>query len=248
MNFTRGLRDGIPIALGYIAVSFSFGILAVAGGLSVFQATLISLTNVTSAGQFAGLKIIIAGGTLLEMALTQIIINLRYSLMSLSLSQKLSSKVGIGKRMILAFANTDEIFAVSMSKPGELTFAYVIGLQLLPIIGWTGGTFMGCIASELLPKSVSAALSVALYGMFVAIVMPVAQSEKPVALVVIISALLSCALYYIPLLSKISTGISIIICTVVASVLGAVFFPVNSQVDSNNGSDSQGRDSHVVDC
>ena len=159
MEFRKGLKDGIPIALGYFAVSFSFGLLAVKGGLTSFQAVIISLTNVTSAGQFAGLKIILAGGTLVEMILTQFIINLRYSLMSLSLSQKLGEAVGIKERLVIAFANTDEIFAVAMGHVKELTFGYMIGLQLLPIVGWTGGTLFGAIASGLLPSQ-SAAHSV----------------------------------------------------------------------------------------
>ena len=229
MEFTKGLKDGIPIALGYLAVSFSFGILAVTCGLSGFQAVLISLTNVTSAGQFAGLKIIIAGGTLLEMVLTQFIINLRYSLMSLSLSQKLKEAVGIKERLIIAFANTDEIFAVAMGHVKELTFPYMIGLQLLPIAGWTGGTFLGAVASDLLPKSVSSALSLALYGMFVAIVMPAARKTRPVAIVACIAAAISCLLYYVPLFKSISAGISIIISTVAASVIGAIFFPVDKE-------------------
>ena len=174
-EFKNGLKDGIPIALGYFAVSFSFGILAIKGGLSVFQAVLTSVTNVTSAGQFAGLQIIIAGGTILEVILTQLIINLRYGLMSLSLTQKLADDVGIWKRLIIAFANTDEIFAVAMGYFKEVTFPYMLGLQILPILGWGGGTFAGAVASGLLPKSVCSALSLALYGMFLAIVVPVAK-------------------------------------------------------------------------
>ncbi len=141
-----GCRDGIPIALGYFSVSFSFGIMAMGGGFSVFQAALTSLTNMTSAGQFAGLQIVIAGGTLLEMAATQLIINLRYALMSLSLSQKLSEKVTMRQRLMIAFANTDEIFAVAMSHGKELSFPYMIGLQSLPILGWTAGTACGAAA------------------------------------------------------------------------------------------------------
>ena len=220
MEFRKGLKDGIPIALGYFAVSFSFGLLAVKGGLTSFQAVIISLTNVTSAGQFAGLKIILAGGTLVEMILTQFIINLRYSLMSLSLSQKLGEAVGIKERLVIAFANTDEIFAVAMGHVKELTFGYMIGLQLLPVVGWTGGTLFGAVASGILPKSISSALSLALYGMFVAIVMPVARQSRPVAIV--------CVLYYVPIFKFISTGIAIIISTVAASVIGAIFFPVGT--------------------
>ena len=220
-EFRNGLKDGIPIALGYFAVSFSFGILAIKGGLSVFQAVLTSVTNVTSAGQFAGLQIIIAGGTILEVILTQLIINLRYGLMSLSLTQKLADDVGIWKRLIIAFANTDEIFAVAMGYFKEVTFPY--------ILGWGGGTFAGAVASGLLPKSVCSALSLALYGMFVAIVVPVAKKSKSVLFVVCVAALFSILLYYVPIFHFISTGISIVICTVAAAAIGAIVAPVKKK-------------------
>lgn len=228
-EFQKGLRDGVPIALGYLSVSFSVGIMAVSGGLSVFQGALMSLTNVTSAGQFAGIQIIAAGGTVLELILTQFVINLRYALMSLSLSQKLSEEMPLWQRMVVAFANTDEIFAVAMNHAKSLTFSYMLGLQSLPILGWTGGTILGAAAGELLPKSLGNALSVALYGMFIAVVVPVAKKLKPVFWVVAMAALLSCFIYYVPLFSGISAGISIIICTVAAAAVGAVLFPVEEE-------------------
>ena len=217
-EFKNGLKDGIPIALGYFAVSFSFGILAIKGGLSVFQAVLTS-----------GLQIIIAGGTILEVILTQLIINLRYGLMSLSLTQKLADDVGIWKRLIIAFANTDEIFAVAMGYFKEVTFPYMLGLQILPILGWGGGTFAGAVASGLLPKSVCSALSLALYGMFVAIVVPVAKKSKSVLFVVCVAALFSILLYYVPIFHFISTGISIVICTGAAAAIGAIVAPVKKK-------------------
>lgn len=224
-----GLRDGVPIALGYFSVSFSFGIMAIGGGISAFQAALMSLVNMTSAGQFAGLQIIAAQGALLEMALTQLIINLRYALMSLSLSQKLSGEVTLQKRMILAFANTDEIFAVAMSRKEELTFPYMIGLQILPILGWTAGTAFGAAAGSMLPAAVNSALNVALYGMFMAVVIPAAKRSRPVLAAVVLAALMSCVIYYVPALSGISAGMSIIICTVAAAAAGAVLFPVSEE-------------------
>ncbi len=228
-DFQYGLRDGVPIALGYFSVSFSFGIMALKGGLSVLQAAITSLTNMTSAGQFAGLQIIIAGGTLLEMAATQLIINLRYALMSLSLSQKLSGNVTLWLRFIIAFANTDEIFAVAMSHNRELTFSYMVGLQILPIIGWTSGTACGAVAGSMLPAAINSALSVALYGMFLAVVIPAAKKTRPVLLMVLLAAAISCILYYVPLFQGISAGMSIIICTVAASVVGAIVFPVKEE-------------------
>ena len=138
-EYTSGLRDGLAIGVGYFSVSFTFGILAVNGGLSPLVAGLISLTNMTSAGQFAGLTVILAHGSLVELALTQLVINLRYALMSLSLSQRLGPEFTTRRRMLAAFANTDEIFAVAMGRTAPLTPAYMYGLAALPILGWTGG-------------------------------------------------------------------------------------------------------------
>jgi predicted branched-subunit amino acid permease len=228
-DFFQGLKDGIPIALGYLSVSFSFGIMVQSAGLTVFQGALMSLTNVTSAGQFAGLKVIAAAGTLLEMVLTQFIINLRYALMSLSLSQKLSEDVKWWQRLMIAFANTDEVFAVAMAHQKELTFSYMVGLQSLPIIGWTLGTVLGSVAAGLMPTSVSVAMSVALYGMFIAIVLPVAKKSRPVMLVAVLAVIISCCLYYIPALAFISDGIGIILVTVIAAGIGAALFPVQEE-------------------
>ena len=228
-HFIEGLKDGVPIALGYLSVSFSIGIMALASGLTVFQGALMSLTNVTSAGQFAGIAVIASGGTLLELILTQIIINLRYALMSLSLSQKLPENMPLWKRMVIAFANTDEIFAVAMGHAKSLTFSYMVGLQSLPILGWTAGTVLGAVAGQVLPPAIGSALSVALYGMFIAVVVPVAAKIRPVLWVVALAALFSCVLYYMPMFSGISTGISIIICTVLASGIGAIIFPVPAE-------------------
>ena len=221
-DFVQGLRDGMPIMAGYFAVSFSFGILAVQGGLSVLQATLTSLTNVTSAGQFAGLQVIGAGGALIELILTQFIINLRYALMSLSLSQKLPEGMPLWKRMVIAFANTDEIFAVAMGRTAELSFPYMVGLQILPVFGWTAGTATGAIAGNLLPASLTSALGVALYGMFIAVVVPVARRVRPVLAAALLAVCLSCVLY----VTGLSTGLSIIVCTVTASAVMAFLHPV----------------------
>lgn len=225
-EFKQGLKDGLPIAIGYFSVSFSFGILALQQGLTIFQSVLTSLTNITSAGQFAGLQIIVAGRTILEMILTQFIINLRYALMSLSLFQKLDKKVTLWQRFIMAFANTDEIFAVAMSHQKSLTMSYMAGLQLLPVLGWTAGTGVGAVASSLLPDSLCSALNLALYGMFVAIVVPVARKARPVMCVVLIAIVLSCIFYYVPLFQSISSGIAVILATVIAASVGAWLFPV----------------------
>ena len=176
-NIKEGLKDGIPIALGYFSVSFTFGMLAVNSGMAPLHAVLISLFNLTSAGQFAGLNVILSGASLLEMALTQLVINMRYALMSLSLSQKFDSCVKTRHRLLIAYGNTDEIFAVASSKRGSVGQYYMYGLILLPVLGWVGGTLTGAIASTVMPAFVRSALGVALYGMFIAIVVPPAKKR-----------------------------------------------------------------------
>ena len=225
-DYFKGVRHGAPIGVGYFAVSFSFGILAAKYGLSAFAASLMSFTNVTSAGQFAGLTAIATGAGLVEMALIQLVINLRYALMGFSLSQKLPENVTLLQRAIIAFSNTDEIFAVAVSGKYPLSFVYMLGLSTLPIIGWTGGTLVGVLAGEILPVNITTALGIALYGMLISIVMPKARDEKSIRIVVLISLVMSCAFAYIPIMNKVSSGISIVICTVVASLVGAAFFPV----------------------
>ena len=155
--------------------------------------------------------------------------------MSLSLTQKLDKSVSLGQRFIIAFGNTDEIFAVAMGHFKDVTFLYMIGLELLPLIGWTGGTVAGAIACDLLPKSVCSALSLALYGMFVAIVVPAAKKSRPVMVVVFMAAVLSCILYYVPFLQFISKGIGIIICTIIAAAIGAILFPVKQPDNETEG-------------
>ena len=183
----------------------------------------------TSAGQFAGLQVIAAGGTLLEIALTQLIINLRYALMSLSLSQKLSEATTLWQRLVIAFANTDEIFAVAMGRCRDLTFSYMAGLQILPVLGWTSGTVLGAAASGLMPAALGSALNVALYGMFIAVVAPAARKSRAVLFTAGLAAAISCLLYYAPVLSGISSGTAIILSTVAASAAAAVLFPVQEE-------------------
>lgn len=229
-DYLQGVRHGLPIGIGYFAVSFAFGIKAISTGLSTFQAGLMSLLNVTSAGQFAGVEVIENATNLLagiiSIVLTQFIINLRYSLMGFSLNQKLDSGFTVPKRAIIAFSNTDEIFAVAMSQPHKLNFAYMLGLALAPIIGWTGGTVFGAVAGNVLPQMIVSALGIALYGMFISIVMPNVREEKSVRIVVVIAVILSCAFYYLPYLNKIESGLTIVICTVISSLIGAAFFPI----------------------
>ncbi len=232
LTFAKGIKDGLPICMGYFAVSFSFGILCVNLGLSPFIASLISLTNVTSAGQFAGVTLILAGAGIGELILTQLVINSRYALMSLSLTQKLSPDVPVWKRMLIAFANTDEIFAVAMHQDGLLRPVYMAGLELTPILGWTLGTLSGAVATNLLPENIRLALGIALYGMFIAIVVPDAKKYINVLCVCLIAVAGSVCMTYLPLLKEISQGFRIIIVTLIASIAGALLFPINQKNDN----------------
>ncbi len=228
-NFLEGIRDGIPICLGYLSVSFAFGISAVGMGLSVLEAVLISLFNLTSAGQLAGAPIIASFGSLSELAATQLIINLRYSLMSISLSQKFGDSVRLRDRFWIAFCTTDEIFAVASGKPHAVGRRYMLGLALTPPIGWTLGTLLGAVAGNILPESISSALGVAIYGMFVAIVLPPCKKNRATLMSVILSIALSCAFYYIPFLNRIGSGFVIIICAVVSSLVFALIAPISEE-------------------
>lgn len=227
--FKTGFFDGLPIGLGYISVSFTFGMMAVEKGMPAWAAILISFTNLTSAGQFAGLDVIAASGSMIEMALVQLVINLRYALMSLSWSQRLGPEFNLIKRMIIAYADTDEVFAVSSARAAggkRLRFVYMVGLMIMPVIGWTGGTVIGALASAILPDAVRSALGLAIYGMFIAIIVPPARDHRSVAVVVLSAVAVSCLFHFVPVLKRLSTGFVIIICGIGASALGAWFFPV----------------------
>ena len=227
--FRKGLRDGIPIALGYLAVSFAFGMMAAEGGIPVFEATLISAMNVTSAGQFAGLEILLTGGTVLEMMLTQLVINLRYSLMSVSLSQKLDRTVKFPHRFLIACGVTDEIFGIASTQPGKIKASYVYGAMCVAIPGWVCGTALGAAAGSVLPDFLTSALSVAIYGMFLAIIIPPAKKDRAVLFVVLLSMAISCAFTFLPVLNRVSTGFVIIITAVLVSALAAILRPVPTE-------------------
>ena len=229
--FKTGLADGIPIALGYLAVSFSFGIAAVAAGLSPIEAILISMTNLTSAGQFAGINTIVSGGTYFEMALSQFIINLRYSLMGISLSQKLDKSFKRIHTVVLGHALTDEIFAVAASRTKPIIPIYFLGLAMLPYWGWALGTAAGAYFGSFLPDMLCQALSVAIYGMFIAIIVPAIKMNRSITIVTLSAILISCVIYYVPMFDKVSQGFSIIICAVIASAIGAFIFPTEEADD-----------------
>lgn len=234
--FKKGIKDGIPIFLGYLAVSFTFGIAAKNAGISVGEAVIISATNVTSAGQFAALDIIANSASYIEMAITQFIINLRYSLMSSALSQKISHKMPFLHRFVMAFGVTDEIFALSANVDGKLSPFYSYGMMSVAIPGWTLGTLLGVISGNLLPQRVLSALSVALYGMFIAIVVPPTRKSKVLAGIVSVSMLLSFAFVKLPFLREVSSGFRIIILTIIIAGVASFLFPIKE--NGNKGDDA----------
>lgn len=226
-KFLRGITHGIPICLGYLSVSFGFGILAVKAGLSVFQAAAISATNLTSAGQKAGLDVIAAGGAIIEMILLQLTINIRYSLMALSLSQKLDKSFTTPHRFLASYGITDEIFAVCSVQKEPLTPAYMYGMIFIAAVGWVTGTALGAAAGELLPAAVSTAMEVVLYGMFIAIVIPPAKKQHGVLFAAVIAAALSVMFKFaVPALSE---GFAMMISAITSALLTALIFPVRDE-------------------
>ena len=226
-KFLRGITHGIPICLGYLSVSFGFGILAVKAGLSVFQASVISAANLTSAGQKAGLDVIAAGGAIIEMILLQLTINIRYSLMALSLSQKLDKRFTTPHRLLASYGITDEIFAVCSAQKEPLTPAYMYGMIFISAVGWVTGTALGAAAGELLPAAVSTAMEIVLYGMFIAIVIPPAKKQHGVLFAAVIAAALSVMFKFaVPALSE---GFAMMISAIASALLTALIFPVKDE-------------------
>lgn len=228
-NFFKGMYHGIPIALGYLSVSFGFGIKAVQSGLSILAASVISATNLTSAGQVAGVDVIAASGAIIEMILVQLTINIRYSLMALSLSQRLDKSFTSPHRFAAAYGITDEIFAVCSAQKEPLTPAYMYGMIFVAFLGWVTGTAVGAAAGQLLPVAVSSAMGIVLYGMFLAIIVPPARKQRSVLVVVIAAAAASILFRYV--FTVVSDGFAVIISAVAASVLGAVLFPVKEEAE-----------------
>lgn len=236
-RFRDGFRDGIPIGLGYLSVSFGFGISAVGQGLYALEAVLISMTNLTSAGQIAGLTIIAAGGTVLEMLLTQLVINLRYALMGISLTQKLDDHCTAPRRLYLSFALTDEIYAVASAKPYSVGSSYLRGLIVAPYIGWAGGTLLGACAGQIMPPELQSAAGLMIYAMFIAILIPPMKHDRGILLAAALSAVLSCIISYVPVFQVISDGFSIIICSVIAAVVLSLMRPIAEETEVRGDAD-----------
>lgn len=229
-DFRQGLKAGVPVCLGYFSVSFGFGAMAVAQGLKILDAVLISASNLTSAGQFAGLTVITAGAMLPELILTQLVINSRYALMGLALGQRFGPRVGNLPRLAAAFFDTDEVFALGMTRSGPLSVSYFVGAGAIAALGWTAGTACGAMAGSLLPLSVRLSLGALLYGMFIAIVVPQARQEKPMLFCMVLALVFSCLFAWVPGLKAVSGGLAIVICTVAAAALCAVLFPVQEEI------------------
>lgn len=226
-RYWNGFREGIPIGLGYLSVSFGFGISTVGQGLRAAEAVLISMTNLTSAGQVAGVAVIAAGGTVIEMILTQLVINLRYALMGISMTQRLDARAKPWRmRMLLCWALTDEIYAAAVTKPDVIGPSYLWGLMTAPYIGWTTGTLLGAAVGSVLPPRLESALGIMIYAMFLAIIVPPMRRERGVLCTVALGAGFRCAMTCIPALSRISDGFAIILCAVPAALITAAFCPV----------------------
>lgn len=223
-EFVNGAKDGVPIALGYFAVSFSFGMAALAAGMPLWVSVALSGLNMTSAGQFSALTLMAAGAPVSEIAASTLVINIRYLLMSLVLSQKLD-RMNIFKRMAVAFGITDEIFTVASTKPRKVGAAYMAGLILVPYIGWTLGTLVGGAAGALMGEGAVSALGIGLYAMFIAIVLPVAKESRAVLVAVLIAVGAACLFRWVSLFDGLSDGWAVIIASVLSAAAAAVIFP-----------------------
>lgn len=227
-DFLRGLKLGVPIGIGYLSVSFTFGIMAVSYGFYWYQAVLISMLTLTSAGQLAGIQVMVNPGQYITMLISQLTINVRYSFMSVSLTQTVSKSFRGIKRWLLGFFITDEIFAVA-SQERDASAKLFLGLSCAPWIGWTLGTLFGSLIGNVLPPIVMNSLCIAIYGMFLAIVIPPAKKSKPIIIVIAIAIFISCILHYVPYINQIPTGIRISISAVIASLIGAFAFPIQEK-------------------
>ncbi len=225
-DFIDGSKQSLPIALGYFPVSFTFGLMAVKGGIPVWIVILISMTNLTSAGQFAGTNLIIAGAGLAEITITTFVINIRYMLMSLSLSQKIVEGIPGYKRWIMSFGITDETFTVAAMQKRDITFSFMTGLEVLPYIGWAAGTAAGAIVCTILPESLQNSMGIALYAMFIALVIPAAKKSKAALIVAGCAIFISSLIKWVPVFSSVSGGWRIIVATFIACTVGAKLFPM----------------------
>lgn len=247
MRFRRGLKDGLPIALGYMPVAFAYAIRAVDQGFPIWFPILVSGTNFTGTGQFAGTNIIAAGAGWAVLFATMLVINIRYTLMSISVSQKMGEGFPLWQRAVVAFGVTDENYAVAVRQPNKLTFPYLMGLMSCSFCGWLGGTAIGAGLSTLLSHALTgetgamyyemimSAFNISLYAMFVAIIIPPARGDRRVLLLIAMTTALSCVFYFVPLLNKLPSGLDIIICSVVCTAVVSLLFPHASDENAEAG-------------
>ncbi len=228
-EFADGVKKGIPIGVGYLAVSFTFGIWAVESGLPIWMVIFISLSNLTSAGQFAGTGLMVAGASFFEIGLSVFVINIRYMLMSLALTQKLSKNTRLGQKLIFGYGVTDEVFAIASTREREVTAHYMYGLMSTPILGWTLGTALGAVTGSILPDRLADAMGIALYAMFIAIIIPPAKKSRAILFAVLISILVTCILKYVPVFSFVTDGFAMIIATFVGAGIMAWLAPVEDK-------------------
>ena len=237
-TFVRGMRDGIPICLGYFAVSFALGIAGRGVGMNAVQAFVMSLTMVASAGQFAAITLIGAGAGIIEMITTTVVVNLRYLLMSCSLTQKLSPETKLLHRLALSYCMTDEIFGLSISVDGFLRPVYTYGITVISVSGWCLGTVLGVVAGNILPALVTNALGVAMYGMFLAIIIPPAKENHFLGALVAVSMAASGLFSILPYLRAISSGFRVIILTILIAGIAAVIHPIEEPGDNPGQTES----------
>lgn len=237
-TFVRGMRDGIPICLGYFAVSFALGIAGRGVGMNAVQAFVMSLTMVASAGQFAAITLIGAGAGIIEMITTTVVVNLRYLLMSCSLTQKLSPETKLLHRLALSYCMTDEIFGLSISVDGFLRPVYTYGITVISVSGWCLGTVLGVVAGNILPALVTNALGVAMYGMFLAIIIPPAKENHFLGALVAVSMAASGLFSILPYLRAISSGFRVIILTILIAGIAAVIHPIEESGDNPGQTES----------
>lgn len=227
--FQEGIKDAIPIGLGYFAVAFSLGIAARNAGMNAVQGFLLSFLNNASAGEYAGITVIAANASYIEIAVVTLIANARYLLMSCAMGQRLKPGLSFGHRLLMGYDITDELFGIAIARPGYLEPFYTYGAMLTAIPCWAAGTACGIIAGNIMPARVVSALSVSLFGMFLAIIIPPAKKDKVVAGLIILAFASSYAASCLPVISSISEGTRTIVLTVVLSAGAAYFFPVHAE-------------------
>lgn len=228
-EFLAGMRDAIPIAFGYFAVAFSLGIVAKEAGLNPFQGFIASLTTNASAGEYVGFTLIAAGGTYIEMVIVTIIANARYLLMGCAMSQKLDEKLPWYHRVIIGFDLTDELFALSIAKEGKVNPFYFYAGMLVCMPAWASGTAIGIASGKILPDNVTSSLSVALYGMFIAIIIPPAKKNHTLLLAILSSFAASYVMAKVSVFAGVSGGTKIIILTILISTFFAIMFPIKDE-------------------